>query len=143
MPAKHPDDKARLRSFVELKDGHWLWTGSTNRKGYGRFWFQGRSEEAHRVAYELFVGPIPDGLQIDHVCRVRPCVNPEHLEPVTHEENYRRGNGVFGPPPFERCRSGRHLMSQTRVFRGIKNPRPRCGVCEQERIQSYKSKKGR
>lgn len=63
----------------------WLWTAFT-QKGYGRF----EGVVAHRVAYELLVGPIPDGLQLDHLCRVRQCVNPAHLEPVTNAENARR-----------------------------------------------------
>jgi HNH endonuclease len=68
----------------------WLWTAATNY-GYGVFRIDRRSIYAHRYAYELLVGPIPDGLQLDHLCRVPPCVNPTHLEPVTHRENILRG----------------------------------------------------
>ena len=71
--------------------GCWLWTASIHPEGYGRFW-DGKVAKAHRVAHELFIGPIPDGLGIDHLCRVRHCVNPEHLEPVTWGENSRRGD---------------------------------------------------
>jgi hypothetical protein len=67
--------------------GCWEWLAYRDRKGYGVF---GR-QRAHRVAYELLVGPIPDGLQIDHLCRNPSCVNPDHLEPVTLVENTRRG----------------------------------------------------
>lgn len=69
----------------------WLWTGEIHTKGYGRM-YGGRNRRllAHRVAYELFTGPIPLGLQLDHLCRVRLCVNPAHLEPVTCAENIRR-----------------------------------------------------
>lgn len=76
------------------KDGHdgcWLWTDATSWNGYGRFYTGSRVMSAHRLSYELAVGPIPDGLQIDHLCRVRACVNPAHLEPVTLAENIRRG----------------------------------------------------
>lgn len=72
----------------------WLWTGAKNNKGYGQLGLTGRgagSVLAHRLAYNLLVGPIPDGLQLDHLCRNRTCVNPAHLEPVTHQENLRRG----------------------------------------------------
>src|SRR6266496_2265386 len=73
----------------------WLWTGKTGRDGYGRIGLGGRGAlvrvRAHRFAYELLIGPIPDGLQIDHLCRVRHCVNPAHLEPVTQRENILRG----------------------------------------------------
>lgn len=70
----------------------WLWTGRLNNKGYGRvtLWAKKRGYMAHRMAYEFAVGPIPDGLEIDHLCRNRICCNPSHLEPVTHQENVRR-----------------------------------------------------
>lgn len=70
----------------------WLWTGSLNNRGYGQVAGpDGRLLLAHRAVYELFVGPIPEGLTIDHLCRVRACCNPAHLEPVTHAENVLRG----------------------------------------------------
>lgn len=83
----------RLMQFVspEPTSGCWLWTGCVTPKGYGQFWL-GAKAWAHRVAFELFRGPIPQGMQIDHKCRVRCCVNPEHLEPVTLQENVSRGN---------------------------------------------------
>ena len=72
-------------------DDCWHWTAYTNEKGYGQFHVDGRLVKAHRWSYEHFVGPIPEGLQIDHLCRVRNCVNPHHLEPVTGRENVLRG----------------------------------------------------
>lgn len=70
----------------------WLWhAGSHGRSGYGSFRWRGKPTMAHRVAYELFVGPIPDGLTLDHLCRIRPCVNPKHLEPVPFAVNVARG----------------------------------------------------
>lgn len=66
-------------------------TGTRSRKGYGMVWLDGRMRPAHRVMYELMVGPIPDGLVVDHLCRNHRCVNPGHLEPVTVAENQRRG----------------------------------------------------
>lgn len=77
---------------VDKSGDCWLWTTSTDKGGYGLanqiHW--PRSRMAHRVSYELLVGPIPDGLEIDHLCRTPACVNPDHLEPVTHAENQRR-----------------------------------------------------
>lgn len=71
----------------------WLWTAYVDERGYGIFrWESGRSEKAHRSAYLLSVGAIPDGLELDHLCKVRHCVRPTHLEPVTHVENIRRGD---------------------------------------------------
>jgi len=68
------------------------WLGSLTKDGYGQFLADGRrSVSAHKAAYELVYGPVPDGLELDHLCRVRCCINPEHLEPVTHAENIRRG----------------------------------------------------
>ena len=75
----------------EPNSGCWLWDAGGNGNGYGRFRYAGRQRYAHRVVYELLVGPIPDGLQIDHLCRVRCCVNPQHMQPVTQQENIRRG----------------------------------------------------
>ena len=74
----------------ETEGGCWLWTAYINRNGYGMFRL-GRMQLAHRVAYEDAKGPIPEGLTIDHLCRVRACVNPDHLEAVTIGENIRRG----------------------------------------------------
>lgn len=100
---------ARLASKIEIDaSGHWLWVASTNpRTGYAQTRTTGsrRTTLAHRYVYELLVGPIPAGLQIDHLCRVRRCVNPEHMEPVTQLENVRRGlKGEQKRSPI--CRNG-------------------------------------
>lgn len=75
-----------------VEEGCWVWSGWFDAYGYGGLAVFGRSTKAHRFAYELLVGPIPDGLSLDHLCRNRGCVNPAHLEPVTRGENVRRGN---------------------------------------------------
>ena len=73
--------------------GCWLWTAAVDEQtGYGRLGIGTRSVAAHRIAFELFVGPIPDGMVIDHLCRVRRCVNPDHLEAVSQRENLLRGD---------------------------------------------------
>lgn len=76
--------------------GCWIWDGQIAKNGYGRIqarYGRGGQDYAHRVSYRLFVGEIPEGLELDHKCRVRCCVNPAHLEPVTSAENTRRGLG--------------------------------------------------
>lgn len=87
--------KTTAQRFLEKVErepgGCHVWTAYVRPSGYGMFGIGRRVHYAHRVAYELFVGPIPEGLQIDHLCRNRRCVNPMHLEPVTHRENGRRG----------------------------------------------------
>lgn len=83
----------RFWSHVDKGRGCWTWTGARSTGGYGRVHWNGRGLQAHRVAYELLVGPIPDGLQLDHLCRNRACVRPGHLEPVTLPENLARGVG--------------------------------------------------
>ena len=79
----------RIESRINRTETCWLWEGSLTR-GYGTTSYEGRGIYVHRLTYTLFVGPIPEGYQIDHLCRVTRCCNPEHLEPVTHAENLRR-----------------------------------------------------
>jgi hypothetical protein len=76
------------------ENGCWLWQGFLNAHGYGRTKWQGRNQLVHRIVYELMEAPVPDGLSIDHLCRVRHCVNPGHLEVVTSRENTLRGETI-------------------------------------------------
>ena len=79
------------RIHPEPNSGCWLWAGSTNSWGYGQVKFYGRQWQAHRFIYTLVKGEIPQGMDLDHLCRVRGCVNPDHLEPVSERENVLRG----------------------------------------------------
>ncbi len=77
----------RFSAKVCRTDGCWYWTGALTSLGYGCMTIDARTEAVHRVAYQLLVGPIPEDMEIDHTCRVRRCVNPEHLRLATHAEN--------------------------------------------------------
>lgn len=84
----------RFAAKVDLfaPNGCWNWTGAKKQGGYGRVRINQIAYGSHRAVWEMFVGPIPDGLLLDHLCRNPSCVNPDHLEPVTVRENLRRGN---------------------------------------------------
>lgn len=87
--------KPNMIRFLEKVDadpesGCWNWIGGKHPRGYGIFWVNGRNIYAHRYFYEYLYDPVPSGLELDHVCRNNACVNPFHLEPVTHAKNMRR-----------------------------------------------------
>ena len=88
---KSCDPRKRFWSKVNKTDTCWNWKGGQNHNGYGLFQLNGKLWLAHRVSYEWSKGPIPEGLEIDHICRNPSCINPNHLEAVTHLENIRRG----------------------------------------------------
>jgi hypothetical protein len=88
---------SRTRMYEKRKNGCWIWQGHLNHHGYGATGVGGRGILAHRAFYEELVGPIPDGMELDHLCANEACVNVEHLEPVTKAENIFRG----GRPHFE------------------------------------------
>ena len=84
-----------LKDRIEKTTDCWNWVGCIGSEGYGRFMKNYKEYLAHRVVYELFKGKIKKGLHIDHLCRNRRCVNPNHLEQVTSRENVLRGEGLF------------------------------------------------
>lgn len=110
-----------------------IWTGALSRYGYGRIIDKGAPLSTHRVAYELLVGPIPEGLTIDHLCRVTKCINPHHLEPVTNAENVRRAAQAK-----THCVNG-HEFTPENTYSAPGNPNCRhCRACR--RIHSRISK---
>lgn len=86
-------ERFKASYIPEPNTGCWLWIAGGKANGYGHHWCKAtwKTEMAHRYAYTYYVGPIPEGLELDHLCRVRCCVNPDHLEPVTHRVNTLRG----------------------------------------------------
>lgn len=113
------------------ESGCWLWTGQVDGHGYGAVRLDGEREKigAHRALWRLVVGPIDDGLELDHLCRVTLCLNPDHLEPVTHSENLRRMRGGL-------CYHG-HEMTAANVYTNPTTGKRRCRRCQRERNRRY------
>ena len=84
--------KIESRFIPEPNSGCWIWIGNVKKNGYGSLTVKNQNFYAHRLAYEIFVGPIPKDKVLDHKCRVKCCCNPQHLEAVTQAENCKRGN---------------------------------------------------
>jgi hypothetical protein len=127
------DLQARVErlSQPEPMSGCWLWIGFVQADGYGVIFHGRRKQMAHRASYEAFVGPIPDGLTIDHLCRTRSCVNPAHLEAVTGRENTLRGaSPIVALGRLTHCKRG-HAFSPENV--GARPGRRECQVCKRER----------
>lgn len=122
----------RFWAKVDITDTCWLWTASLDRNGYARFVAPGH-RYAHRFAYELLVGPIPDGLVLDHLCRVTHCVNPSHLEPTTIADNVRRGMALI--PAKTHCVNGHEISGENAKPR--ENGRFRCRTCQNINSRDY------
>lgn len=136
-------DEATLARFNVKYDvqpgGCWLWTGAIGKTGYAVFRYNGKAANAHRVSYTHHVGPVPEGLDLDHLCRVRHCVNPAHLEPVTRRVNLSRG-----------IRPGRYQAAKTHCPKGhpydaantsMDGGSRRCLTCHRERETARRQSK--
>lgn len=110
----------------------WVWTGDTSSSGYGRFYLLGRQMASHVVSWWWANGPVPEGLELDHLCRVRACCNPEHLEPVTHRENIMRS----ASPPATNARKTHcvhgHEFTVTNTYITSQGYRS-CRTCHRDR----------
>lgn len=133
----------RLRSKIRLEQAPtnpprpisgpcWMWTASGSR--YGLIRHGGGTRVAHRVVYELLVGPVPDGLELDHLCRVKYCCSPMHLEPVTHQVNVDRAKPLEGRPRWTHCPKGHELAGENVKIKERRGYVERtCGTCARRR----------
>jgi len=131
-------DPIKFWSLVNKTDSCWLWTGRLYPAGYGAY-SVGKEERAHRISYMLVKGQISEGLELDHLCRVRNCVNPEHLEAVTHKENMRRGEAVSAKNSRKtHCDTG-HPLSGENLQINIRGHRI-CRICRDRRQNKWRAK---
>jgi hypothetical protein len=134
-------DRFDAKWFRHPITGCWIWTASTTPAGYGKVRINGQLRYAHRVAYERHMGPIPEGLELDHLCRVRRCVNPAHLEPVTHRENMLRGEGVGSRcAAVTHCPQG-HPYDEANTHRTTTGRR-KCRACNRIRAAARRARLG-
>lgn len=140
------DKTIMTRFFAKVSEpdsnGCMRWTGAHVANGYGQIRYDGRVVYAHRVAYELMRGPIPEGLYIDHLCRVRDCVNPEHLEPVTHKENIMRGEApqkLWGVQSVKTHCPRNHPYSEENTYRY--QGEHQCRTCKRDRKRERRAAK--
>lgn len=144
MRKPRPQRRPPLERFIQKlhieTDGCWRWTGSLDRKGYGGFNPVGVRVQAHRWAYEQFVGSIPDGLQLDHLCRKPACVNPAHLEPVTPRENSLRGEGFAAIRALvTMCPKG-HPYDEVNTY-VCPNGTRSCRACRRESMAAFRARR--
>lgn len=123
-------------------DACWRWRGSHDLNGYGRLRWHGRDQQAHRIAYQLAVGPIPDGLELDHVrargCVHRDCCNPAHLEAVTHRENIMRSDAPLAINARKtQCSRGHELAGVNLYVRS--NGYRQCRACASLRARERRA----
>ena len=113
------------------ENGCWPWIAARTKAGYSWINWRCKPQLAHRVIYELIVGPIPEGLQIDHLCRVRHCVNPAHLEPVTNRENGLRGVSPAALHAAQtHCKNGHEFTPDNTLIRRKPKFARVCATCK-------------
>lgn len=133
-------DRIENNIQVSVDSGCWIWQGGKDRDGYGTMWIGPKPTRkrryVHRMSYEAFIDEIPDGLEIDHLCRVKICCNPDHLEVVTTQENTRRRDVAHQTDRY--CRNG-HRRTKENTYITPDGYRA-CGVCRTAAQRRYWSK---
>lgn len=129
------------RISVDANTGCWQWLGSINGSGYAVVKLRGVQHNAHRLIYEIFMGHVPKELHVDHLCRNRGCVNPEHMDPVYPRVNIMRGEG---PAAYNarktHCKRGHPLSGENLVVDRITGKRA-CRTCKRATTQRYHQRK--
>jgi hypothetical protein len=136
----------RLLSKIRIQSdtGCWEWQAFRDADGYGTFWLNGESRRAHRASYELFVGPIPDEATLDHLCRNRCCVNPDHLDPVPIGENLMRSPEAPASVNAQKthCSRGGHPLSGSNLYICPRGKRE-CRTCRRETSRRFAARRTR
>ncbi len=129
----------KIADKIDASGDCWEWDGFVRSDGYARGFHNGRRDYVHRLIWEILVGPIPKGLDIDHLCRNRSCVNPDHLEPVTRGENLRRSHATIQAQETRRthCPQG-HAYSAANTYVSPGGSRRNCRTCKRERRRGAK-----
>lgn len=134
-------DKYDIQDFfskADLSGDCWTWQGSHYRNGYGKIGLAGY--RVHRISYELTKGEIPKGLVIDHLCRVRNCINPSHLEAVSPKDNVLRGESQHAQNKRKTsCKNGHELNTENTYSRKDRNTRE-CKTCRSEAVRKFQRK---
>lgn len=137
MAGKPNLTEARLFSKIKKTTRCWIWTGTVLATGYGQLSWDGRLQPAHRVVYQFCGNKIPPDKQLDHLCRKRNCVNPEHLEPVTCRENLLRGKTIASRnSKKKRCIRGHGLVGKNLYI--TPNGRRQCRGCRRISDMRYR-----
>ena len=129
----------RLMEKVDKTTSCWNWTASLDRFGYGQFRYGKTMARAHRISYFIHKKELPSNIFLDHTCRNKKCVNPDHLEPVTNYENLKRGNHNMNK---QVCKRGHPIdIGNPNTYIQPSNKQRSCRMCNKERKQKYREVK--